>query len=176
MTNLLRIPGQSRVQSLLAIGVASLALGGATRAQNSAGEGGAMVHGTNFQMRTVLDESLCVEHNAAASSVPQLYLARCTGLANQRWAFTDGRDGANVVINNVGMCWTAVHGPREEVLHVETCDYHVEQRFTLTAAGLIKLKGSDDCLTVDFPVVGAPVLIVDCANPAVRGQYWRLVT
>jgi hypothetical protein len=134
-----------------------------------------MVHGTNFQIKTVMDESMCVENNAAVSSVPQLYLAHCTGLPNQRWSFTDGRDGSNVVINNLGMCWTADDRRHEEALQIETCDYHSEQRFTITPAGLIKLKGSDDCLTLDSADAGAPLLIVDCANPAVRGQYWRLV-
>jgi hypothetical protein len=176
MMKLLPTSALPRVKSLLAAGIAGLALGGASSAQNSADEGGSMVHGVNFQMKTVLDESLCVENNAAVSSVPQLYLARCTGRPNQRWAFTDGADGSNVVVSNLGLCWTAGRRSQQDMLRIETCDYHSEQRFIITPAGLIRRKVSDDCLTVDSPaVVGSPVLVVDCSNPAVRGQFWRLV-
>ena len=137
---------------------------------------GAAVHGVNFLMKNLVDETFCVETDVAVSATPQVYLASCTGRANQRWTFTDGADGSSVVVGDLGLCLMAEHGPTLEMLGITTCDYHVDQRFTVTPAGLIMEKHSGECLTVNSPIISGGAIVLDnCQSPMVPEQIWRLV-
>lgn len=139
-----------------------------------AANGGSAVHGVNFMMKTVLDETFCLETDVAVSTTPRVYLAPCTGRRNQRWTFTDGVDGSSVVVGDLGQCLMVEHGPRPERLAIAVCDYHTDQRFTVSPSGLIQEKHSDECVTVNSPVNGEPVFVEECGAQLVREQTWRL--
>src|ERR1700730_7274481 len=132
----------NRILSTVAVAVLTLAITivaakpapGAGAAPTLA-DGGSLVHGVNFMLKTVLDETFCVETDVAVSATPSVYLAQCTGRANQRWTFTDGEDGSSVVGGDRGFCLKAERGAEPEKLGIATCDYHTDQRFTVTPAG-----------------------------------------
>jgi hypothetical protein len=161
---------------MLAIGVIALTLAGFARADTDIAAGGPLVHGTGFQMKTTVDESFCVETNVAVSATPQVYIARCTGRTNQRWSLTDGEDGASVVVGDLGLCLVTERDSREPTLEIEPCDYHSDQRFTVTPVGQVMRKHSDECLTVDDPIaIGSAIRVEECQSPNVKAQTWRLV-
>jgi hypothetical protein len=138
-------------------------------------DGGSLVHGVNFMLKTVLDETFCVETDVAVSAAPSVYLAQCTGRPNQRWTFTDGEDGSSVVVGDRGFCLKVGHSPEPERLEIVACDYHADQRFKVTPAGLIMEKHSDSCLTVRSSTLsGAAIQVEECQDPIVGGQVWRL--
>jgi hypothetical protein len=138
-------------------------------------EGGSLVHGVNFMVKTFLDESFCVETDVGVSATPSVYIAPCTGRANQRWTSTDGADGSSVVVGDRGFCLNVERRAKPEKLEIATCDYHTDQRFTVTPAGLIKERRSDDCLTLNSPIVsGSEILVEECGNQLVAAQTWRL--
>ena len=84
---------------------------------------GTAVHGVNFLMKNIADETFCVETDVAVNATLHVYMASCTGRANQRWTFTDGADGSNVVESDLGSCLMVEHGPAVEMLGITTCDY-----------------------------------------------------
>ena len=138
-------------------------------------DGGSPVHGVNFMLKTVLDETFCLETDVAVSAAPSVYLAPCTGLRNQRWTFTDGEDGSSVVVGDRGFCLKVGHRPEPERLEIAACDYHADQRFNVTPAGLIRERHSDNCLTVRSSTLnGAVIPVEECQDPAVAGQIWRV--
>lgn len=138
-------------------------------------DGGSLVHGVNFMLKTFLDETFCVETDVAVSATPSVYLAPCTGRANQRWTFTDGEDGSSVVVGDGGFCLKVGHRPEPERLGIGTCDYHSDQRFKVTAAGLIMERHSDDCLAVRSPILSnAAIFSEECQDPMIPVQVWRL--
>jgi len=102
----------NRILSTVAVAVLTLAITiVAAKPAPSAGaaptlaDGGSLVHGVNFMLKTVLDETFCVETDVAVSTTPSVYLAQCTGRPNQRWTFTDGEDGSSVVVGDRGFCF-----------------------------------------------------------------------
>lgn len=136
---------------------------------------GSLVHGVNFMLKTFLDETFCLETDVAVSAAPSVYLAPCTGRANQRWTFTDGEDGSSVVVGDRGFCLKVGHRPEPERLGIGTCDYDSDQRFKVTPAGLIMERHSDDCLTVSSPILNnAAIFVEECRDPMVPVQVWRL--
>jgi hypothetical protein len=136
-------------------------------------DGSSLVHGVNFMVKAVLDETFCVETDVAVSATPSVHLAQCTGRPNQRWTFTDGEDGSSVVVGDRGFCLNAESGAEPEKLGIATCDYHTDQRFTVTPAGLIKERRSDDCLTINSPISGNAILVEECRDQLVAEQTWR---
>ena len=135
-----------------------------------------LVHGVNFQVKSLIDETFCMEANGPTATTAAVQLARCTGRVAQRWTFTDGASGSSVVVGNDGMCWDVDHsvkGPKP--LEVSTCTYRADQAFVVTPAGLIEDVQSGDCLTVTPPTTSGAVLLDRCQNPAVPAQLWRLV-
>jgi Ricin-type beta-trefoil lectin domain len=140
-----------------------------------AADGGSLVHGVNFMVKTFLDESFCLETDVDVSATPTVHIAPCTGRANQRWTFTDGEDGSSVIVGDRGFCLTVERGAKPEKLGIATCDYHTNQRFTVTPAGLIKERRSDDCLTNHSPVVnGNDIALEECRDSLAAEQTWRL--
>lgn len=158
----------------LAVGLTAITFGSIVRAADHDG-GGSLVHGADFQVRTLVDESFCIETDVAMSTpAPHVHLAKCTGAQGQRWTFTDGADGSSVVVNDLGFCLTVESGPEPRMLTVESCDYHSEQRFTVSAAGQLMPQHTDDCLTVSASVVpGNPIFVAECQNSMVRERLWR---
>ena len=139
-------------------------------------DGGSQVHGVNFMLKTFVDATVCVETDVAVNTTPRVYLATCTGRANQRWTFTDGEDGSSVVVGDRGFCLNVERGPKPQMLGIATCDYRADQRFEVTPAGLIMERHSDNCLTVRSPLLsGAPIFVEECQDPMVADQAWRLV-
>ena len=160
----------------LAVTVSDVTLIHRAKAAPVPADSGAAVHGVNFSMKNLVDETFCVETDVAVSATPHVYLASCTGRPNQRWTFTDGTDGSSVVVGDLGLCLMVEDGPTLELLGITTCDYHVDQRFTVTPAGLIMEKHSGECLTVNSPIISGGAIVLDnCQSPMVPEQTWRLV-
>jgi len=134
-----------------------------------------LVHGVNFEVRSLIDETFCVEANGPTATTPAVRLALCTGRVEQRWTFTDGADGSSVVVGKDGMCWDVDNSARDpKPLEVSTCTYRANQGFTVTPAGLIEELQSGDCLTVTPATTSGAIVLDRCQNPAVRAQLWRL--
>ena len=172
----------NRILSTVAVAVLTLAITivaakpapGAGAAPTLA-DGGSLVHGVNFMLKTVLDETFCMETDVAVSTTPSVYLAQCTGRPNQRWTFTDGEDGSSVVVGDRGFCLKVGHRPEPERLEIAACDYHADQRFKVTPAGLIMERHSDSCLTVGSSTLsGAAITVEECQDAIVARQVWRL--
>lgn len=173
-----------RNRMLTTVGMVALTLAitvGAAKPAPGAGaapvlaDGGSLVHGVNFMVKTFLDESFCVETDVAVSATPSVYVAPCSGRANQRWTFTDGEDGSSVVVGDRGLCLKVERGAEPQKLGIATCDYHTDRRFTVTPAGLIKERRSDDCLTINSPIVsGNAISVKECGDQLVAEQTWRL--
>ena len=135
-----------------------------------------LVHGVNFQVKAVIDETFCMEANGPAATTPAVQLAVCTGEVEQRWTFTDGADRSSVVVGKDGMCWDVDHSARgPKPLQVSTCTYRPNQRFTVTPAGLMKEVQSGQCVTVTPPTTSGAIFLDRCEDPAVQAQLWRLV-
>jgi len=170
----------NRILSTVAVAVLTLAITiVAAKPAPGAGaaptDGGSLVHGVNFMLKTVLDETFCVETDVAVSTTPSVYLAQCTGRPNQRGTFTDGEDGSSVVVGDRGFCLKVGHRPEPERLEIAACDYHADQRFKVTPAGLIMERHTDSCLTVgSSSLSGAAIPVEECQDPIVAGQVWRL--
>ena len=134
-----------------------------------------LVHGVNFQVKSVIDETFCMEANGPIATTAAVQLAQCTGRGEQRWTFTDGANGSSLVVGKDGMCWDVDHsvgGPRP--LEVSTCTYRANQGFAVTPAGLIEEVQSGDCLTVTPQTTSGAIVLDRCENPAVPAQLWRL--
>jgi hypothetical protein len=142
-----------------------------------AGPSGPTVHGVNFMIKTVLDETFCIEASAATGQEGrQVYITQCNGRENQRWTFTDGADGSSVIVGHLGMCLDIRnHKTKDGVpLQIWRCHYGANQRFTVTPSGRIKEVQTGKCLTIG-KVAGdhKPVFIDEC-DEQVREQTWRL--
>jgi hypothetical protein len=133
-----------------------------------------LVHGVNFQIKSVIDETFCMEANGPAATTPAVQLAQCTGRVEQRWTVTDGANGSSVVVGKGGMCWDVDHsvkGPKP--LQVSACTYRGNQRFTATPAGLLMEVESGECLTVVAATTSGAVFLDRCQDPAIQAQLWR---
>jgi hypothetical protein len=148
----------------------------ALEATGAARGGPPAVHGVNFQIKSLADETYCVETNAGTST-PTVYMQQCTGAGQQRWTFTDGADGTNVVVGDLGMCLGINHKVAKPwPAQISTCNYKSNQRFTLTPIGEIVEVYSLECLTTTSPpVAGGAVFLESCQNPVARQQVWRLI-
>jgi hypothetical protein len=173
--------------ALSALAVAALTLGAtdslADHDHDGDGKGGgkgagATIHGVNFQFKTALDESFCVEASLATGQEGrEVYISKCAGKDNQHWTFTDGADGSNIIVGHLGMCLD-IRGRKTgdgTPVQIWRCHYGQNQRFTVTPSGRVKEVQSGKCLTVG-KVAGEhkPVYIDECDEQA-KQQTWRLV-
>ncbi len=170
----------SKLLSALGLGLLLAgSIGGVAAGDGSVTPTPPLVHGMNFQIKTVLDNSFCLETNAGArSTVASVYLKKCDGHPEQRWTLTDGADGTTVIVGNFGMCLDINHqvGRGNPALN-SSCTYGGNQRFRVTAAGEIVEVSSGQCLTTASAVAdGNRVFLRPCASPSQKAQYWQLVT
>ncbi len=163
-----------------ALGLALLvagSIGGVALGEGNVASKPPLVHGSNFQVKTALDETFCLETNAGTHSTgPSVYVKKCDGRPEQRWTLTDGADGTNVIVGNLGMCLAIDHhAASPKPAKISSCNYGKSQRFTVTAAGEIIEVRSGQCLTIGAVVAdGKPVFLKPCATPSQAAQLWRL--
>src|SRR5579859_5093864 len=67
--------------------------------------GAPSIHGVNFEVKTLLDETFCLDASLdRGQEGREVYIFKCHGRENQRWTFTDGADGSSVIVGHLGMC------------------------------------------------------------------------
>jgi hypothetical protein len=157
--------------SLLVAGATGVAVGAGSSAHTPP-----LVHGVNFQIKTVVDETFCVDTNGETqSSGPSVYLAKCNGHETQRWTFTDGADGTGVVVGSRGMCLSINHSVATSPAQIASCTYATNQRFTVTAAGEIIEVRSGKCLTTSTAAAEQdPVFLTTCSAKVQKTQHWQI--
>jgi hypothetical protein len=135
-----------------------------------------LVHGVNFQVKTVVDNTFCVETNTATPSTgPSIYLAKCNGHETQRWTFTDGANGTSVIVGSLGMCLSINHNVATSPAQIASCTYGSNQRFTVTPAGEIIEVRSGQCLTTSAVAAEKdPVFLTTCSAEVQRPQHWQI--
>src|SRR5260370_30905383 len=95
----------SRAKTITQLGLSLLTLGMLTARSTDSRAEGVQVHGVNFMVKTVLDESFCLDASLdRGQEGREVYIYKCHGRENQRWTFTDGADGASAIIGHLGMC------------------------------------------------------------------------
>jgi hypothetical protein len=157
--------------------VSALALGAITLGARGAGAD-AKIHGVNFMMKALIDETFCVSANTdTATEGRSVFLAKCTGAENQRWTYTDGSDGSSVVVGHLGMCLDIRNRRSGDNTPVQIwrCHYGNNQRFRVTPSGHIKEVQSGKCLTVSKTPADHGAVYIDECDEQVKQQTWRLV-
>jgi hypothetical protein len=156
--------------SLLVAGAIGVTVGEGTSAHTPP-----LIHGVNFQVKTVVDNTFCVETNTGSQSGLSIYLAKCNGHETQRWTFTDGADGTNVVVGSLGMCLSINHNVATNPAQISSCNYGTNQKFTVTAAGEIIEVRSGKCLTTSAAAAEQdPVFLATCSAKVLKQQHWQL--
>jgi hypothetical protein len=175
---LTKLPRRSprRVSSLLGFGIAALTIAAGVCAATDDDDSGATIHAVNLMIKSLLDESFCVQTDVAVSAPPRVFIAPCTGASGERWTFTDGADGFNVIVGDTARCLESGGQSQRKTLQIVTCDYHGNQRFGVDAIGRILEKGTNNCVTLYSPIVsGSPIFIEECQQALGRQQVWRFV-
>ncbi len=88
----------------------------------------------------------------------QVYLWRCHGRENQRWAITRNADGTSTFVGTGGFCLDVTGNGKADGTPVQLyqCHYGPNQRFRLFDDGRIQEVSSGKCLMV-LPQWGGPI-------------------
>jgi len=161
------------------LGLSVLAAGAVVFGALDVQAGPPTVHGVNFQVKTLLDETFCMDAEIGnGQEGRRVTIGKCTGRGNQRWTFTDGADGSSVVVGDLGMCLDIRnHRVKDGTpIQIWRCHYGTNQRFVVTPSGRIKEVQSGKCLTVGKgPAAEHKPVFIDECDEQVKEQTWRLV-
>ncbi len=171
---------RSRIVALIVLFVlAGLALGATTSGAEGSGGSAApldpsQIHGVNFLIKSQIDTNFCIQVENGGLPRRTVTLQTCGFADQQRWAFTDNKDGTNLILDSVGMCLDGRFKPARLglAMTVNTCSFSPERRFVFTAEGLIEDPANGKCLSIAGAVGGAAVSLADC-DPLQQGQLWN---
>jgi ricin-type beta-trefoil lectin protein len=129
------------------------------------------VHGTEFQIQTLVDQSFCVTTDNGTSEGRETRLQNC-GSSFGRFTFTDNSDGTNLIVDSQGMCLDGRFRPRDAglPLKVFSCRFSDRFRWSYLADGEIQNALNGLCLRVPGAANNAVVSLGTCdaSNPAFR--------
>jgi len=97
----------------------------------------------------------------------KVYLYKCTGRENQRWAVTHDTNGQSALVGLGGYCLD-VRGSQSTAtgtpIELWQCHYGKNQRFNLLPTGQIKEVESGKCLMAKSVADRAPIVLDVCTN------------
>ncbi len=97
----------------------------------------------------------------------KVYLFKCTGRENQRWAVTHDTNGQSALVGLGGYCLD-VRGSQATgsgtPVQLWQCHYGKNQRFNVLPTGQIKEVESGKCLIAKSAGDRAPVVLDNCMN------------
>jgi len=131
------------------------------------------VHGVNFQVKTQLDQSFCIQVESGTIEGRGLTMQQC-GLADtQRWAFPWYSDGTIVIVESQGMCLDGhlTRGVLGVPMTVAQCGTGGDWRFAYTSQALLQNEKNRRCLQIPQAAANAPVSLADC-DPTKQNQLW----
>jgi hypothetical protein len=135
----------------------------------------ALAHGTNLKIRSADGGEWCfdAQGDEKKDGVP-VFLYKCHGRENQRWAVTASTDGKEVIVGTGGFCLD-VRGRHAKAdgtpIQLWKCHFGSNQRFVIEPGGYIREVESHKCLQVSELKDRAPIFIDDCGEAP--GQKWR---
>jgi hypothetical protein len=132
-------------------------------------------HGTNFLIKTQLDNGYCMEVASGTAPGRTIALMPCSNAEPQRWALTWNDDDTNLLVDTQGMCIDARlrTTSQGQAASVQRCRFGDAWRFTYTPVGQIQEVKNGRCLSVAAAAGSVPVVFAPCDETA-TGQLWRL--
>jgi hypothetical protein len=144
--------------------------------QRGMGEHVAQVGGTNFMIRSGLNQQFCFDAKAdRAADGTQVQLYSCSGREQQRWTFVDQPD-AKIMITGIGGLCLDVRGRKAgdgTPLQLWQCANAPNQMFRHESDGRIREVGNGKCLTTTNLQNGSALTIDECDRNN-GGQVWVL--
>src|SRR5581483_844594 len=169
-------PGRSSMR-LARIGFAAVIAGGmamallsgplASTAEGQATDGGtptSTVFGTNFLIKSQVDNSFCVQVASGTTEGRTITLQTCGSADTQRFAFSHNADETNVILDSQGMCLDGRSRKAGDglALPVQKCRFGDALRWAYLASGQIKDVKNGKCLQVPGAANNASVSLADC--------------
>jgi hypothetical protein len=133
------------------------------------------VHGTNFLVRSQLDEDFCMAVEPGTGPGRTITLQACSTADTQRWALTWNDDDTNLLVDIQGMCVDARlrTTSQGQPASVQRCRFGDAWRFTFDTTGRIQEVKNGRCLAVPGAAANATVVFVPCDDTR-PGQLWKV--
>lgn len=129
--------------------------------------------GGNFQLQTSPETIFCADTVEGASTA--VSISQCSAAASQRFTFSNGADGHNLILDSNGRC-LGVGAKIDRDSRAVTdgpCNYHAKQRWSFLADGQIVTGNKILCLAPAGRVgAGAQVRLLTCDGSTI--QHWKL--
>jgi hypothetical protein len=129
-------------------------------------------------VRLALNPHRCLDAKGGRPEIKgEVWLYNCHGRDNQRWSFTELRNGHSAIVGIGGLCLDAVDWPTKGTTRVQLYPCAEDQEgeaFQPYADGRIHEVRSNRCLTVNSDDTSTPVTLEEC-DVNNNGQVW-LVT
>ncbi len=131
------------------------------------------IHGVNFQIKSQLDQTFCVQVEPGTTEGRTITLQQCVAADTERWAFTNNSDDTNIVADSQGMCLDSRGRKAGDglALPVSKCKFTDIWRYAYTSQATIKDIRSGLCLQVPQAAANAPVSLATC-DPTIQNQLW----
>ena len=131
------------------------------------------IHGVNFQIKSQLDQTFCVQVESGTTEGRTITLQQCAAGDLQRWAFTNNSDDTNIVADSQGMCLGSRGRKAGDglALPVSKCKFTDIWRYAYTSQGTIKDIRSGLCLQASTAAANAAVSLATC-DPTIKNQLW----
>ncbi len=136
-------------------------------------------YGTDLTIRSVAgNDGFCLDASLdhRERDGDPVYVFKCHGRENQRWAVTHDTNGQSAIIGLGGYCLDVrgTHSRKDGTpVQLWQCHYGKNQRFTVTPEGQIKEVESGKCLIALQEGDRAPVVLDDCIGTPL--EKWRFV-
>jgi hypothetical protein len=106
----------------------------------------------------------------------QVFMYKCHGKENQRWASTDAGGGKVELVGTGGLCLDVKNASgKKDAKPVELwkCHHGANQQFNIQPDGHIKEVASGKCLMASAEKNGAAIVLDDCGSA--KSELWTLV-
>ena len=152
--------------AVLVLAVASTAHAGSKPPPSTA-------HGGLLQVRPVADQNFCLDVDES-SGQPAVVVSLCSPVLSQRFTFSEGADGRNLLIDIQGRC--LVRGAKLAKdfyrVAVEPCTYQMKERWFFSSTGELADATGHHCAGIVRPAALVEVHLEPCG--AFGGQQWKL--
>ena len=132
---------------------------------------------TNVMIKSDVAPNMCFDAEGDhKTDGDKVFMYKCHGRENQRWAVTHDTNGQSAIIGLGGYCLDVrgTHSRKDGTpVQLWQCHYGKNQRFTVTPEGQIKEVESGKCLIALQEGDRAPVVLDDCIGTPL--EKWRFV-
>jgi hypothetical protein len=122
--------------------------------------------GINYKVESIAGaDQFCMDAKQdRAADGTQVFLFRCNGRPNQRWAVTQSANNQSAIIGLDGFCLDVRgdSGKTGTPVQLWKCHFGANQRFNLSPDGRIREVGSGKCLLPLNQTDGAPIVLASC--------------